>query len=130
MILLPNFGEHLCEVTFTDTPSEPGELQSPNEVLAIAENWATTALGHIQTHITDFVAAGGTDTDARALPYSITTDFVQLVYGQRSSDPLGHGGRVGSGRRCLAGVGALRRLGDPQCGPGGRAGEPHLADAQ
>ena len=78
------FGEHLCEVTF-----EKGPLFDPDAVLGMAEQWATTALGHIQQHIIDFQIDDGTGTpgseaDAREMPYGITDDMEQMAYALRA----------------------------------------------
>jgi len=52
------FGEHFCEMAF-----DAGELMSADETLAEAENWLSSALGHIGTS-GDFAIAGGTSTSA------------------------------------------------------------------
>ena len=73
------FGEHVCEITI-----ELGPLMTPDEVLAIAEGWVDTALGHITTHIAAEVAAGETDADAREYPHSITDDSEMMAYALRA----------------------------------------------
>ena len=90
------FGEHLCEITFSSAGAVAGKLKTPTETLAVGEGWLTTALGHIQTHISDFVAAGGTDAEARALPYSITTDVVDMIYALRARTRWAMGDATGA----------------------------------
>jgi hypothetical protein len=62
-------GEHLCEITFEDGP-----LQTPDQVLAVAE-------GHLDDAIARVQALPGGDMD---LPYGITTSALQMAYGLRA----------------------------------------------
>ena len=69
---------------------------TPDETLAIAESWVTTALVHIQAHIAEQVAAGETDADAREYPYGITDDSEMMAYGLRSRIRWARGNLTGA----------------------------------
>ena len=60
-ITYATFGEFFCEVT-----ADAGPLMAWNQSLALAEQWFTDALGHIQT-AGDFPIAGGITTSAQQM---------------------------------------------------------------
>jgi hypothetical protein len=69
------FGEHFCEVSF-----DGGPLLTADETLAKAEEWLTTAIGHIGT--ADFAIPGGTATSARQTAHLVRSR-VRLARGDR-----------------------------------------------
>jgi hypothetical protein len=90
------FGEHLCEVSF-----DRGELFAPDTVLGMAEQWATTAIGHIQAHIAayridDGSGNPGTDAAARLMPYGITDDLEAMAYALRARARWARGNNAGA----------------------------------
>ena len=90
------FGEHLCEVSF-----DRGELFAPDTVLGMAEQWATTAIGHIQAHIAAYIindgtGTPGTDADARLMPYGISDDVEAMAYALRARARWARGNNAGA----------------------------------
>lgn len=59
------FGEYFCEVSV-----EEGPLLSPDQTLAISEEWLTKALAHIQT-TGDFALPAGISSSARQYAYAL-----------------------------------------------------------